>query len=63
MSQKVNKKKASVSKNVPSGTGDGLKQIWSYIRFFYQQNEQLWQRCAQYEADIVELRENIPKVA
>ena len=63
MTQKVSKKKASVSKNVSGGSGKQLQSVWSYIRFFYQQNEQIWQRCAQYERDIVELRSLIKEVA
>ena len=62
MSQKVSKK-AVVDKTSQADPGFVHPKVWSYIQYFYRQNEQLWQRCTQYERDIAEIRKSLKLVA
>ena len=63
MSQKISSKKAVDSKTSQPEVGFVHPKTWSYIRFFYDQNKQLWQRCAQYEADLKQIKETLKLVA
>ena len=59
MTQKVSKVKAVDSKTSQADPEFINPKVWSYIRFFYDQNKQLWQRCTQYEADIKQIRSSL----
>lgn len=58
MSQKVSKK-ASVVVNEPSGSRQDWSKVWSYIRFFYQQNEYTQQMIAQLANSNMELKKSL----
>jgi len=61
MTQKVIKE-ASVVVNEPSGSRQDWGKVWSYIRFFYQQNEYTQQMIAQLANSNMNLRKKLQEV-
>ena len=63
MSQKVKQSKASKIVDEPSGSGNIHPKVWRYIRYYWYQNEQLWQRVAELEHSNTEYdNQNAPKL-
>lgn len=70
MSSKKMNKKADVKVTTPAVPEkkevvnyQSIPTLWSYVRYFYQQNEALWVRIAELERSNVELRRSISGVA
>jgi len=54
----VDKKEAKVV-DVPADPETEICKVWSYVRYFYGQNEQLWSAVIQLQNDVNELRSQI----
>ena len=59
MTQKDSKSKASIVVNEPSGSRQDWDKVWSYIRYFYQQNEHSQQMIAQLANSNMELKKSL----
>ena len=50
------KKKARVRSTHPAEPGNEICKVWSYVRYFYTQNKQLWVAVNQLQTDVKVLR-------
>ena len=63
MTQKDSKKVGSKTDNVSGGSGKQLQIVFGRLHNLYETNGKLWQKNAELEHSIVELRNSIKGVA
>ncbi len=56
MTTKVVKKEAKTPQTQLADPTNEICKVWSYVRFFYSQNKQLWQAVQQLQDDVNTLR-------